>query len=156
MGTMTIEDLLPEGREGYQFAPFEPCASYNAPMDQIIYLREDVSFRADRVDQFLTILWHPHDEKVVGIKIKGIRYLFESLREIVKSVGGKDISEEAFLPLVGAIELALKMRGGAVWSAELQRQREADWIKLKQSYEIARGLVEGVTFDPRKIMRSAA
>ena len=153
---ITIEDLLPEGREGYQFEPFELCASYNAPMDQIMYLREDVSFRADRIDQFLTILWHPHKEEVVGIKIKGIRFLFESLRCVVKALGGKDLSEEAFLPLVGAIELALKMRGGAAWSAELQREREPGWIKLKESYEIARGMAEGVTFDPRKIALKTA
>jgi hypothetical protein len=156
VGSLTIEDLLPEGREGYEFAPFEPCASYSAPMDQIVYLREDVSYRADRVDQFLTILWHPQEERVVGIKLKGIRFLFESLRSIVKSMVGKDISEEAFLPLVGALELALKMRGGSVWSDQLQRDRSTDWIALKQRYEIARGIAEGVTFDPRKIVRKVA
>jgi len=154
MAVLTIEDLLPTGREHFEFEAFEPCASYSEPMDQLIYLCEDVSYRADRVDQFLTILWHPHDERVIGIKLKGIRALFDGLQSIVSAVVGKDLSGEAFLPIVGAITLAPKMRGHEA-SATLQRDREKDWATLTASYEIAMGIAEGVTFDARKLARKS-
>ncbi len=153
MGQLTIEDLLPVGREDYEFAAFEPCASYIGPMDQIIYLREDESYRADRIDQFLTILWHPHEERVIGIKIKGIRFLFESLQAILKAATGKSLPSDLFLPLVGAIELALKMRGGEA-SDRLEKDRATDWLALNRSYELARGIAEGVSIDTRKIVNA--
>jgi hypothetical protein len=148
MARLTIQDLLPEGREDYEFGTFEPCASYSAALDQIVYLKEDVSSRADRVDQFLTILWHPHEERVVGIKIKGIRYLFECLR----TESDKDVPEEAFLPLVKAIEFALKKVSGADLSAKLEQKRSPEWLARQRRYEIAKGVAGDVTFDRRKVL----
>jgi hypothetical protein len=156
VANVTLEDLLPVGREGYEFAPFEACASYIEPMDQITYLQEDESYRAYRVDQFLTILWHPHEERVIGIKIKGIRFLFESLRSIIKAATGKDyLSHDTFVPLVGAIEMALKVRGGAVWSEQLEKDRATELAALNKSYELARGVAKGVTIDARKIVKAS-
>jgi hypothetical protein len=37
--------------------------------DGIIYLGADVSYRADRIDDYLTLLWHPHKPELVGVKI---------------------------------------------------------------------------------------
>ncbi len=155
MKTFTLEELLPADWGEYEFSPFEPCASYSAPMDCIVYLREDVSYRADRVDQFLTILWHPADDRVVGVKLKGIRFLFDSLRSIVRTVAGKDLSEDTFVPLLGAIELALTMRLGSPMSGMLEENRSEEFTELRNRYELARGIVDGVTFDSRRLRQIA-
>jgi len=155
MSTLTITDLLPSDWGAFAFEPFEPCATYSAPMDCIVYLREDESYRADRIDQFLTILWHPHEDRVIGIKLKGIRFLFESLRSIVQTVTRKDPLDDKFVPLVGAIELALKMRAGVVLTEKFEKNRVVDLVSLNRSYELARGIVDGVTFDTRQISNMA-
>ena len=60
---------------------FRPVARYYPPMDFLLYLKEDCSYRADRVDQFLTLLWHPYKDELVGIKLKGIRFIYEKNKE---------------------------------------------------------------------------
>jgi len=145
--TLTLADLLPSEWGEPSFELFEACASYSAPMDCIIYLREDEPARADRIDQFLTILWHPHEDRVIGIKLKGIRFLFEILQSAVKSVTGKDIPNDRFVPLIGAVQIALKMQAGPGLMESFQNDRVKRLAALTKSYEIARGIVDGVTFD---------
>lgn len=63
--------------------PFEPIISYNSERNFIIYLREDVSYRAQHYDEFLTILWHPYEKRIVGVQIHNARQLAsDSLKEI--------------------------------------------------------------------------
>lgn len=148
INTLTLADILPAEWGEPSFEPFEPCASYSAPLDCITYLRKDESARADRVDHFLTILWHPYnDDEVIGIKIKGIRLLLENLQSVVKAVIGKDMPDEKFVPLVGALELALRMQLGSELSEKWQENRSERIAALTKSYEIARGFADGVTFD---------
>ena len=68
--------------ERYDFAfhdisPFEPRALYYETMDFLLYLQEDLPYRADRIDPFLTLLWHPYEDRAIGVKIKGFRFLFD-------------------------------------------------------------------------------
>ena len=60
---------------------FRPVARYYPSMDFLLYLKEDCSYRADRVDNFLTILWHPYKDEIVGIKLKGIRVIYDKNKE---------------------------------------------------------------------------
>jgi hypothetical protein len=53
-------------------AEFKPVARYYSAMDHILYLKEDCSYRADRVDEWLTLLWHPYKWELVGIKLKSV------------------------------------------------------------------------------------
>lgn len=69
---------LPEFRDG---------AKYIAPMDCLIYLREDCSYRAIRLDPSRTVLVHPTEDRAVGVKLKGMQFVLERLRAILKSVG---------------------------------------------------------------------
>lgn len=153
MNTLTLADLLPPEWGQPSFEPFEPCAVYSAPMDCVIYLQEDVSVRADRIDQFLTILWHPQEHKVVGFKIKSISFLFETLQSAVKAVTGKDIPDDSFISVVGTLEFALKMHAGAALSEKCQIEREDGLSNLNKSYEIARGLAVGVNFNAGELVR---
>lgn len=155
MSVTTLEDLLPNGWAGEVFGEFRPGASYSAPMDCVIYLREDVSYRAERIDQFLTILWHPDQEIVVGVKLKGCRFLFGVLRSAVKSVTGNDVPDHAFMPLLGAVELALNMRLGAFVSDQIQHDRARDFANLNEAYALARGMVREVTFDSSPLVASS-
>src|SRR5947207_2789396 len=59
--------------------PFKPAAKYYRAMDHLLYLQEDCAYRADRVDEWLTLLWHPHHWELVGIKLKGIHAVFKDL-----------------------------------------------------------------------------
>ena len=81
-----LEKLGPEmaAAEG---EPFHPVARYYPPMDFLLYLKEDCSYRADRVDQFLTLLWHPHKEELVGIKLKGLRVVYNRSRDRLAANG---------------------------------------------------------------------
>lgn len=76
---------------------FEPRVWFDREMDQLIYLHEDCSFRTDRVDPFLTLLWHPQEERLVGIKLKGIRSVYEDIVE-AQGFTGKE-----FIPLLTVI-----------------------------------------------------
>ena len=66
----TLGGVLPPDLEGVPFKVFEACACYYEPMDFILYLQEDVPYRADRIDYFLTLLWHPYEPHAIGIKPK--------------------------------------------------------------------------------------
>lgn len=117
---------------------FEPTAKYYHAMDFLLYLREDCSFVADRVDPFLTVLYHPDEQsRIVGIKLKGFRFLFEQFRKIVE-----DLDPEDFLPVVKFIEMALV---AGVAEAYIEENEE----RIQRSYDNARTVVEGVKFDQR-------
>jgi hypothetical protein len=102
-------------------------------------LNEDCSYRADRVDQFLTVLWHPHEDRLVGIKLKGFRFLFERIKNVL------ELDDDQFLPLVKAIEIALV---GGVAESIMDEQRQA---RLKTCYDEARKIAIGVSFDSREL-----
>ena len=69
---------------------FRATTWYDRYMDHLIYLKEDVSYRADRVDPALTLLWHPHEERLVGVKLKGIAGVFEDISSILVDHDHKD------------------------------------------------------------------
>jgi hypothetical protein len=90
-----VEDLdFRPGNEG-----FSPKACYHQSMDFLIYLNEDCSYRADRVDKFLTLLWHPNEERLVGIKLKSFLALFNAANVFLGS------STESPIPLAQVLKL---------------------------------------------------
>lgn len=111
---------------------FSPVARYYSAMDFVLYLNTDCSYRADRVDSFLTVLWHPQKEELVGIKLKGFNFLFERLRAIL------DLGDKDFIPLVKALEIALV--GGA---AEALISK-VDGKRKKELYDMAISLTKDV------------
>ena len=135
-------------------AEFEPCARYYEAMDTLIYLEADLPYRADRVDPFLTLLWHPQKEEAVGVKIKGFRVLFQCLQEVAESLGRK-LDDEHFLPLVSALEMAMTAGLGAVITADAEERRVAEVRVIK--YGEARKLITRtqVRFDARELAKAA-
>jgi len=145
-----LKDLLPVGWSNHAFTEFTPGAMYYPPMDCIIYLREDTSYRADRVDQFMTILWHPHDDRAVGVKIKGGRYLFERVRAILAPLGHK-LGDDQFLPLMSALQLAMTVHGGEAVTTKAETIRIKQQKRRTELYRQALEVVGDATIDTRQL-----
>lgn len=128
---------------GQRGAGFEPTAKYYHAMDFLLYVREDCAYVADRVDPYLTVLYHPNEGRIVGIKLKGFRFLFDQFRKIVGRLG-----DEHFLPVVKFIEIALV---AGVAEAYIAENKE----RIQKSYAEARQLVENVEFDPSEFRMAA-
>src|SRR3954469_24361559 len=98
--TGLLEQIAPEYAGG--IAPkFVAGAKYDPDMDMLVYQQEPYSFRADRVDGFLTILWHSREDRIIGVKLKGWRKAFTTMKEVL------EWKEETFFPLVRALEFGL-------------------------------------------------
>jgi hypothetical protein len=111
-------------------------------MNMVLFLREDCAYRADRVDTWLTVLWHPHEKRLVGIKLKDFHFLFEQARTIL-SLGDSDS-----LPLIKVLEIALI---GGITESMLDGTSE-DYIQ--QLYADARKLVGDAELPPKEWRRS--
>jgi hypothetical protein len=120
---------------------FKPCAHYYSAMDHVLYLREDVSYRAERVDRFLSLLRHPHEERLVGLKVEGWRSLSARLQCILRSAGA-EVVDSGTVPLSAAVEMAMTAGAAAAW-ATLDVQNP----QVARGYAQARLLAAGVTFD---------
>ena len=143
-----LEDFLPEQPDRVLGTPFPSSARYYEPMDYILYLEMDTAHRADRVDRFLTLLWHPYEDRAIGVKLKGFRFVFERMREILHAQG-VEVAKEEFMPLITAFEVAVTAGLGAAIIATAERQR------LDEKYAKARELIKSVRFDPRELLQAA-
>jgi len=143
------EHLFPDGPP--TTTEFRPTRYFSA-IDAMIYLREDVSYRAERVDPFLTVLWHPTEERLVGVKLKGFRFLFDRILDSLSAVlPPYVIPQLAFLPFIRALEAACTAGVGEVLTddaAEKHRLRE-------QKYEKARVLVKDVSISRDELPQAA-
>lgn len=144
-----LVDFFSDGAAVNPSTPFTPSARYYGPMDYILYLEEDTAHRADRVDRFLTLLWHPYEERAIGVKLKGFRFIFERMRQILEAQG-TPVGDNAFVPLITAFEVAATAGLGATLMASADRQR------LDEKYARARGLIRAVHFDARELLKAAS
>lgn len=91
------------------------------------------SCRADRVDEYLTLLWHAREPALVGIKLKGFRSLFDDLKE-------RGLIEEAhFIPLCRIVAEVL----------HLSVSQHHDDGALAKLYRQAEEVVGDYRYDPR-------
>jgi len=128
----TLDDALVEaiGVEVRHDNAFMPVARYHRIMDMLIYVNEDCSYVADRVDEYLTLLWNPTSEYVVGIKCKGFRYVFN------KHKARLGLDEHHFLPLMKILEvLFTETLGERIIDQGAKQERE-------HKYQLARTLAK--------------
>ena len=90
------------GLSNMTFGEFRPHAKYHHGMDALYYLTEDCSYRVHRISRLFSVLLHPQEAKIVGVKLKGIRYHFLSTKE------ARGLSEDDWLPLVKRLEEAVE------------------------------------------------
>jgi hypothetical protein len=50
-----------------------PCASYIEPLDELVWLDEDVSYVSEPLHAGMDILKHPVTAAVVGFRVRGVR-----------------------------------------------------------------------------------
>jgi hypothetical protein len=151
MADLTLERLVPADSIGNLDQPFEPGARYFDAIDIVVYLEEDIAYRADRVDPFLTLLWHPSKEEAIGVKLKGFRFLFERMQAIRRGV-----TDSEFPALVDALEVAMTAGLGAVITANAEQKRRQE-RRIQEKYDQARRLLtkDDTRFDAKQ-MASAA
>lgn len=66
----SLDELLKSLGHAGQISPFKAGASYFSAMDWLLYLAEDVPYRADAmIPGLIDVLWHPYEDRIVGIKI---------------------------------------------------------------------------------------
>lgn len=113
---------------------FQPIAGFFDAMDCLVYLKEDVSYRAVRLSPYVTVLIDPiEDLKAVGIKIKGVRVIIKRALAILHAAGREDISE---LQVIAILETAFTASLGD----EMMQEAEAE---RRKKYEAqARALAE--------------
>jgi hypothetical protein len=150
MASLELDALAPPGW-GHPTGEFVPCARYYEAMDTLIYLEADLPYRADRVDKFLTLLWHPEKDEAIGVKLKGFRFLFRRLQNFLESTGCK-LNDEHFPRVVATLEVAMTAGLGAIITTEAERNRLAE---IEAKYEKARRLVKEATFDAREVAHAA-
>lgn len=123
---------------------FKPVARYYPEMDYLLYLKEDCSYRADRVDGVLTLLWHPYKDELVGLRFKGFRALFKQLRPA--------LAEADFLPLVTFVAEAL-LRVGDDLVEKMEEQRKEE---LRKKYRMAIDFAVNAQVSKEELERIAA
>lgn len=106
-----------------QLRPFRPFARYNHGMDALVYRSTPGTCVAQRVDQFVTVLWDVDRTDLVGVKFKGFRYIFNTLR----SQHGWTTD---FLPLAKVLEALMAKVGDDI----LEEQREL-YVRAKKCVE---------------------
>ncbi|MCH8843253.1 MAG: hypothetical protein IID61_09780 [SAR324 cluster bacterium] len=122
---------------------FVPVVFYYPEMDYLMYIREDCSYRADRISRFITVLWHPHEEeKLVGIKLKGFRKMFNHAKET------SALSEGEFTQLIRWLSLALYRSG-----EELIEEHERN--KFQKISPQLREIAEGVSVPEPELQKAA-
>ena len=140
----TLDELLADFGES-TLGQFLPGARYYEPMDCVIYLKEDVSYRADRVDAFLTLLWHPQEQKAVGVKLKGFHWLFQRWQAYCRDEQDLAVPDEQFVPLVKAIEIALTARLGEILTRGAESDRNEERAHIEERYQRAKEIVDSVS-----------
>ena len=123
-----LDSLAPSGWEPSE-GSFEAFARYLPAMDFLLYVKEDCSYVEERIDGRLTLLWHPEDDRVVGIRIKGFRALYQALARILKAQEFDLVRELPFVSLVSALELAMLSGLGDAIIEDTERQRIEDGYK---------------------------
>lgn len=106
-------------------APFVPAAVYFSDSDCVEYVKEDSFCVYDRVDRFLTLIFDSTKINLVGFKLKGFKYIFNThMKPIFK------LNDEQFLELASVIEALCTEIGESLFHDE----------KVASAYRAARKL----------------
>lgn len=134
-----ISELYSEAPDG----EFSPLVFYYPEMDYLMYIREDCSYRADRISRFLTVLWHPHeDDKIVGIKLKGFQKMFTQLKDLYA------LEEEEFTDL-------LRWASFALYKSTEELIEEHEKQRLQKVRRRVEEIAKGVVVPPAELAKAA-
>ena len=78
-----VEKTLPkEWREGLNVLP---ASAYLSLIDCLIYLNQKEDYRTVRIDDYLTLLYHFYENKIVGVKVDNIKWILSTMRDKIHS-----------------------------------------------------------------------
>lgn len=140
--------LVPDGDRTPNGEPFSQVARYFRNMDFLLFLTKDCSYRADRIDHFLTLLWDPEKDVAVGVKLKGFRFLFDRVKAILE-VQGIDFAEMDFMYIAQVLEVAMAAGLGEEMMKDAERER------LEEGYKTARALIQNVKINRAELELAA-
>jgi hypothetical protein len=103
----------------------EPLPEF-APGACLLYLRESCAYRAFRLNEYTTVLLHPYEDRPVGVKIKGVRFLYGRANAILKALYPDNMKEKQHdIALAMLWEVALTATGERETAeAEAERQKQ--------------------------------
>lgn len=109
---------------------FDKQASYYRTMDFLEYVSEDTTVVADRIDDFLTVLWAADDRRLVGFRLKGFGCAFrEHIQPLLK------LQPHDFDPIVFALQRYFTEVGNSITAdSSGNSEREAAY---KDAMELA-------------------
>lgn len=117
-----LMDLM-NGRGVADLRPFRPTTLYVSQLDELLFVLEDCSWRCEPIDCMLSLLLHPYEERVVGVKIAEARVIVEAARaeqglSPADPVPAALVAESAFFDQAGpAYDLARRVVGQVMASA---------------------------------------
>lgn len=85
---------------------FKPCALYYDCMDYVEYVTHDTTSVADRIDEFLTVLWNGSRDEIIGFRVKGFKFLFNTK---LKSL--YNLTDNDFIPLISVLQAVVEQVG---------------------------------------------
>jgi len=93
---------------------FTPSANYCHSMDFVEYITVNDVTVSHRIDQFLTLIMDKTQENIVGFKLKGFKYIFNThLKPLF------ELNNNSFISLVSILEAVIRERGDeAIRSAQ--------------------------------------
>lgn len=120
-------------------------ARYFSAMDFLLYVKEDCNYVEDRIDRRLTLLWHPYEERAVGVRIKGYRAVYQAVLRILKAQDEDFDIEKGFISVMSALEVAMLTGDGEAMIAEAEQKR------IDEGYRQARRIVKGAKVSADKV-----
>jgi hypothetical protein len=114
-------------------------------MDCLEYLSADQLVVADRVDEFLTVLWDKDLEKIVGFKLKGFHAIF-----VERILPLKSVCEDDFHPIIDTLKNIVTKIGEEMFPDSSRQNAYKNVIRFAKN--------EGVdsTFDEKEVLQAVA
>jgi hypothetical protein len=109
---------------------------YSRALNTLLLLTEELSYIAQPIDSFLTILWHPDEKRAVGFQLMEAQLLFSRLHAILV------FNDYDTVPLYKVVEMA--RMGGLIEATP----DSSDLDEANRFYDIAQKLAGAITLSP--------
>ena len=106
--------------------PFCPQAVYFADSDCVEYVNEDSLCIHDRVDSFLTLIFDGTRMLVIGFKLDGFKYKFETHMQSLF-----ELNDRQFIELASLLEFVFTEVGKNIFAAGDERRKNAYKAAIK-------------------------
>ena len=100
----------PINSDAWLTAEFIPSAAYYSDNDCVEYVNEDTACVYERIDEFLTLIRDETGYNLIGFKMKGFRYIYEThLKSRVV------LDHSSFVRMAQVIEAVCQQIGDDLW-----------------------------------------